>query len=252
MSDDNFIQVYDSQGTAYSQAFDVFLAHTDQKANASAWLEQQVAGLARSEVFIDAGAGTGKLTAWLAPRFRRTIAIEPNPSLRDQLRQACPGVEVLPESIAAAQPRVQADFVLCSHVFYYLERGQWAETLGVLAGWLGPDGLLAVGLQNHQTDCMRMLRHFTGDEFDLSSLGREFAQAAEGTFDVRTDTVEAHIQTKTFEAAYIICEFMLNLLPLPRPPRRAELQRYLQDHFRHGEGYRMSCHQDFLRLQRRA
>ena len=55
MSDENLIHVYDSQGTAYSQAFDVFLAHTDQKANASAWLEQQVAGLARSEVFVDAG-----------------------------------------------------------------------------------------------------------------------------------------------------------------------------------------------------
>ena len=252
MSDEKPVDVYDSQGEAYSRAFSVFLAHTDQKTQATAWLEQEVNRLTSREVFIDAGAGTGKLTRWLGPRFRHTIAIEPNPSLREELRKSCPGTELLPVSIAEAHPSAAADFVFCSHVFYYIDRSLWAENLRSLASWLRPGGVLAVVLQNHETDCMRMLRHFTGQQFDLGILNRAFANEGHGSFDVRTDTVEAHVQTDSFETAYTISEFMLNLLPLSRPPRRAELEGYVRDHFQRGTSYRFSCHQDFLRLQRKA
>jgi trans-aconitate methyltransferase len=252
MTDQKLVNVYDSQGNEYSRAFSVFLAHTDQKAKATAWLEQEVNGLASRDVFIDAGAGTGKLTGWLEPRFRQTIAIEPNPSLRDELQKSCPGAEVLPVPITLARPKVRAAFVLCSHVFYYIDRSHWAENLRSLASWLQPGGVLAVALQNHETDCMRMLHHFTGEQFDLAALARSFANEAHGQFDLRTDTVEAHVQTDSFESAYTISEFILNLLPLPNPPQRVELERYVKDHFHRDSGYRFSCHQDFLRLQRRA
>jgi SAM-dependent methyltransferase len=252
MSDRNLVNVYDSQGEEYGRAFGVFLAHTDQKVKAAAWLEREVDGLATRGVFIDAGAGTGKLTAWLQPRFRKTIAIEPNPSLRDELRRACPGAELLPAPIAEARPSSPADFVLCSHVFYHIDRPRWSENLRRLASWLQPAGVVAVALQSHGADGMRMLRSFTGEEFDLEALARVFADETQGQFDVRTDTVEAHVQTDSFESAYIIAEFVLNVLPLSDPPRREELQRYVRDHFRCGDGYRMTFNQDFLRIQRRS
>jgi hypothetical protein len=148
-SDQNLVKVYDSQGNEYRRAFGVFLAHTDQKVKATAWLEQEVNGLAARDVFIDAGAGTGTLTTWLGPRFRKTIAIEPNPSLRDELQTACPEAELLPVPIAEARPSSRADFVLCSHVFYFTDRARWAEHLRCLANWLQPAGVLAVALQNH-------------------------------------------------------------------------------------------------------
>jgi SAM-dependent methyltransferase len=246
------LNVYDSQSDAYSKAFGVFLANTDQKAKAAAWLQQEVDGLTNRGVFIDAGAGNGQLTSWLAPRFRKTIAIEPSPFFREQFQKSCPGVEVLPVPIAQARPNAQADFVLCSHVFYHIDRTLWAENLHHLASWLRPEGVLAVALQNHETDCMRMLRHFTGDEFDLGPLGRAFANDAQGQFDVRTETVEAHVRTDSFEAAYIIAEFFLNDRPLSHPPLRAELERYIRTHFHSDGHYRLSCHQDFLRIRRRA
>jgi SAM-dependent methyltransferase len=245
------LNVYGSQSDEYSRAFSVFLAHTDEKARARAWLELEVNGLADRGVFIDAGAGNGQLTGWLAPRFRKTIAIEPNPSFRDGLLKSCPGVELLPVSIAKARPNLQGDFVVCSHVFYHIDKAHWEETLRRLANWLRPGGVLAVALLSRETDCMRMLRHFTGDEFDLGALARPFANEAEGQFDVRTETVEAHIQTDTFEAAYVIAEFILNDLPLSHPPLRAELERYIRTHFHSNGNYRFSCHQDFLRIRRR-
>ena len=246
------LNVYDSQGDEYSKAFGVFLAHTDQKAKAAAWLEQEIEGLASRDVFIDAGAGNGQITARLAPRFQKTIAIEPNPSFREALQKSCPGVELLPVPIAQAWPNLQADFVLCSHVFYHIDQAHWAENLHHLASWLRARGVLAVALQNCETDCMRMLHHFTGEEFDLGALARAFANDAQGQFDVRTETVKAHIQTDSFEAAYIIAEFVLNALPLSHPPLRADLERYIRTHFHSNGNYRFSCHQDFLRIRRRA
>ncbi len=154
-------------------------------------------------------------------------------------------------SIADARPGAAADFVLCSHVFYYVPPDQWRDTLHTLAGWLRPGGVLAIALQNHETDCMRMLRHFTGRQFDLGALGRSYASETAGAFDLRIDTVAAHVDTDSFASAYMIAEFMLNLLPLPTPPERAALERYVQNHFQQGGRYRFSCHQDFLRLERR-
>lgn len=249
-SDTNSITVYDSLGPAYSQAFAVFLAHTDQKTNANAWLESQVSGLARRGVFIDAGAGTGKLTQWLQPHFQQTIAIEPNASLREELQTTCAGAQVVATPIVEAQPNALADFVLCSHVFYYIDRHHWGANLQALTRWLATGGVLAIALQNPDTDCMRMLRHFTGEAFDLASLGNTYRDAAAERFEVRVETVEAHVQTDSAQAAYTIAEFMLNLLPLAMPPRRTELQQYVDTHFRRHEGYRFSCHQDFLRVQR--
>jgi SAM-dependent methyltransferase len=246
------LNAYDSQGDEYSRAFGVFLAHTDQKAKAAAWLEQEIGGLANRDVFIDAGAGNGQLTGWLASRFQKTIAIEPNPSFREALQKSCPGVELLPVPIDQARPNAPADFVLCSHVFYHIDRAHWAETLRRLASWLRPGGVLAVALANPENDCMRMLRHFTGEEFDLGALARAFAIDVQGRFDVRTEMVEAHIQTDSFEAAYIIAEFFLNDLPLSHPPLRADLERYIRTHFHSNGNYRFSCHQDFLRIGRRA
>jgi hypothetical protein len=207
--------------------------------------------VARRDVFIDAGAGNGKLTASFMTEFRRTIAIEPNLSLAAELRASCPGAEVITRTIEEAIPGAEADFVLCSHVFYYIDRSRWLDNLHHLAAWLRPGGVLTLALQNHETACMRMLRHFTGQQLDLPTLAQRFAAASGGRFDSRIDTVPAHIQTPSCESAYVIAEFMMNVLPLANPPPRADLERYIHGHFRHPEGgYRFSCHQDFLRVYR--
>ena len=82
------IRVFDSQGEAYKQAFQIFLDHTDQKRNAKRWLQEVVDRLPVRTVFIDAGAGNGELTKAFAGAFTRAIAIEPNVYLLNQLQQA--------------------------------------------------------------------------------------------------------------------------------------------------------------------
>lgn len=44
MTNEERIQVFDSQGQPYKQAFQTFLDHTNQKRNAKRWLQQIVDG----------------------------------------------------------------------------------------------------------------------------------------------------------------------------------------------------------------
>jgi hypothetical protein len=244
------IKVYKSNTEDYHKAFQVFLDHTDQKQKAKEWLEALVGRLPSKRLFIDAGAGNGKVTAWFAGFFERTVATEPNESLRRELEAACPRAEVHSQTILEASIKGPADFVLSSHVFYYIPGKEWLSNLKKLAFWLSPQGALTVLLQNHETDCMKMIRHFLGKSFDLRPLSEKFRKETGGKFELALETVPARIETRTFEDAFTIAEFMLNLLPLEDPPPVSDVEDYLKTHFASRKsGFSFSCNQDFLKIQ---
>ncbi|MGE5194771.1 MAG: class I SAM-dependent methyltransferase [Deltaproteobacteria bacterium] len=246
------VSVYDSLGSDYERAFGVFLAHTDQKDKAWEWLDQEVGRLAARRQMVDAGAGTGKVTAWFAPRFERTIAIEPNPHLRRHLEVNCPAAEIVPGTILDCALDPLADFVLASHIFYYIPAADWQANLERLASFLAPGGTLVVVLQNAGTDCMGLVDHFHGRQFNLKSLARDFQSQHDGQYDCRVETVESHVTTGDAAAAYTVAEFMLNLLPIAAPPLRSALDEYVRREFAAPNGgYRFTCSQDFLAIRRR-
>lgn len=252
MSGGEAINVYNSQSEEYHRAFQVFLDNTDQKTKAQQRLNRLVEALPARRLFIDAGAGNGKVTAWFVDAFERTLAIEPNASLREDLKKTCPRAEVLAENILDAEVTAAADLVLCSHVLYYIERSQWSAHLERMVSWLSAGGVVAVVLQNHATDCMRMLEHFFARRFDLTSLAGEFEGDHGERFEVTRETVPARITAAEPAAAYTIAEFMLNLLPISAPFPRRDLEAYVEKHFaRPGGNYRFSCDQDFLQLRRK-
>jgi SAM-dependent methyltransferase len=242
---------FDSATPEYTKSFHTFLAHTDQKEKALAWLEREVGGLPRLGTAIDAGAGTGKLTTWLADRFATVIGVEPNLSLAAEFRSACPKATLIPDTVLAANPHGKADFVLCSHVFYYIPRTEWEDNLRRLMSWLAPGGVLAISLQNPDSDCMKMVDHFIGGRLDLRELTAAAESTPDGPYEVRLDTVEAHIRTEDLRTACEVAEFILNVVRMPDPPLWADLESYVARRFsRPGGEYQYSCHQDFLRIAR--
>jgi len=250
MTRDAHVRSFVSSGPDYHQAFKTFLAHTDQKDKALAWLRREVEALQDRAVMIDVGAGNGKLTSWLTSYFGRVIAIEPNPSLAAELRAACPTADVLATPIAATLPPAAGNFVLCSHVFYHIPELEWESNLRQLMGWLAPGGVMAVALQNPRSDCMRMVEHFNGVPFDLGKLDR-VAETVPGGFEARLETVPAHIRAADLGTACEIAEFVLNVPPRQSPTSWIDLERYVEEHFNKADdGYRFSCHQDFLRVSR--
>lgn len=243
------VAVFDSGGEAYERSFKVFLQHTDQKQRARRCLETFFASLPAKQVLIDAGAGSGEVTSWLAPSFEKTIAIEPNPFLLEKLRTLLPKAEAVSTSILEASPSNKADLVLCSHTFYYIPQPSWAAHLDRLLTWMQPNGSLIIVLQHHNTDCMRMLEHFCGHRFNLGTLA-DMLKATHGSrYGMRLVRDDAYIDTCDFGSAYTIAEFMLNLLPLRVPPPKPALESYIRDQFvSDQERYRFSCHQDFLHI----
>ncbi len=246
------IRVFDSQGEDYKRAFQVFLDHTDQKQNANRVLQKLVEDLPARKVFIDAGAGNGEVTRAFAGAFDRTIAIEPNPHLLTQLQRTVPKADAIGTPILAASPQAQGDFVLCSHTFYYIPADEWLAHLERLVSWMSPTGMTVVVLQNRSTACMTMLEHFFGHRFDLSRLADTFCAKHGDRYDVSTTLDHAHVETTEPSAAYTVAEFMLNLLPISRPPARRDLEDYVAANFAASDGtHRLSVHQDFLQIRAR-
>lgn len=240
---------FDSTTPEYTRAFHLFLSHTDQKEKTMEWLDREVEALPQRRIAIDAGAGTGKLTRWLTGRFTRVVGIEPNPSFADEFRTTCPMAILIHETILAAKPQVVADFILCSHVFYYIPQTEWEETIRQLISWLAPGGLLAIAIQNPSSDCTRMKHHFIPGGCDLRELAAVAESALGGSYDVRLDTVEAYIRTHDLKTACEVAEFILNVQPMPNPPLWADLEEYVSSRFLRPTGdYQFSCHQDFLRI----
>lgn len=244
------VTIYNSQTEKYHQAFQVFLDHTDQKTKARERLDEVVRSLTQKNVFIDAGAGNGKVTAWFTDVFGRTIANEPNASLRADLKKTCPKAEVHADMILDAKMPAQGDLVLCSHVFYYIDRSEWMPTLKRLASWVAPGGVLTVIIQYHDSDCMRMLQHFFGKHYNLSALGEEFRGQKGGEYDVSVVNVPSRVATKDFNSACTIAEFMLNLVPITNPPTRGKFEAYVKENFnRNGDGFSFSVDQTFLEIR---
>jgi trans-aconitate methyltransferase len=253
MTTEERVRVFDSQGEAYKQAFQIFLDHTDQKRNAKRWLQQVVDRLPARKVLIDAGAGTGEVTRNLAPAFERTIAIEPNLYLLKQLQEAVPVAEALGDPIMTAQPPAQGDLVLCSHTFYYIPAEQWLAHLERLVSWMSPTGVTIVVLQHRESGCMNMLHHFFGHRFELGKAADLFRQKYGNRYEVVTTLDPAHVVTRTLTQTYAVAEFMLNLIDVQDPPTRHDVEAYIQAHFKSADGsYRIPVHQDFLQIRHRA
>ncbi len=250
MSYQDRIRIFDSQSEAYQQAFQLFLNHTDQKRNAKQWLQKAVDGLPKHTVFIDAGAGNGEVTKAFAGAFTRTIAIEPNVYLRDQLQQMLPNVEVIGLPMMAAQPDVRGDLILCSHTLYYIPPEEWLAHLERLVSWMSPTGVTIVVLQHRESGCMNMVHHFFGHRFELRQTADAFRAKHGDQYDVVITRDPAHVEIPNLDKAYAVAEFMLNLLDEQFVPTRHEVESYLQAHFAEPDGgYRIPVHQDFLTIR---
>lgn len=83
---------------------------------------------------LDLGAGTGKLTRDLVPRFARVIAVEPDDAMRAVLEEFVPGAEALAGSAQAIPlPDDSVDAVFTAEAFHwYASEEAVAEIVRVL------------------------------------------------------------------------------------------------------------------------
>ncbi len=255
------IDCYGHDSELYSQRFQLFLDSTDQKLAIRQWVKDAVDKTERS-LFIDAGAGEGSLTGFVANEFafESVIAIEPDKRFQPSIREKCPKATIVASPIgeALAKSDQNADFVLCSHVLYYLPRQIWLDTAATMASWLAPgSGMLAIILQHPDSDCSRMFRHFSGDDRtaedrNLSSLAAEFLAERRLRQRVAIETLSAKVEVDEPEKAYLIAEFLIQALPLEARSKieRQTLRDYVSQNFYDAERRKFwfSVNQDVLTI----
>jgi SAM-dependent methyltransferase len=236
---------------AYREAFDRFLAGTDETAVTHAYLRGIVERLPARRVFVDVGAGDGTTTRHLAPSFERTVCVEPSEPMRRVLARAVPQAEVVAAPVGEAQVDARADLALLSHVLYYVPRPQWAATVARVMEWTAPGGVLLILLQDPDNPCMRMVRHFTGRRFDLRELADELAALPTGPVgDTGLDVVPACYRSRDLDETVMVAGFHLSV-PGGPPMARASVEAYVRRHFGDGDGgYAFRHDQHVLRVER--
>jgi SAM-dependent methyltransferase len=99
-------------------------------------------GLGADAEVLDLGAGTGKLTRLLVPRFARVVAVEPDDAMREVLEEVVPGAEALAgsaESIPLGEDSVAA--VFSGEAFHWFAT---AKTVAELERVLRPAGAFVI------------------------------------------------------------------------------------------------------------
>ena len=112
------------------------------------WPEElidQVAGeleLGSDATVLDLGAGTGKLTRDLVPRFGRVIAVEPDDAMRAVLEEGVPEAESLAGSAEAIPlPDASVDAVFTAEAFHWYASD---KSVGEIVRVLRPRGGLVI------------------------------------------------------------------------------------------------------------
>jgi len=91
---------------------------------------------------LDLGAGTGKLTRDLVPRFGRVIAVEPDDAMRAVLEEGVPEAESLAGSAEAIPlPDASVDAVFTAEAFHWFASD---ESVGEIVRVLRPRGGLVI------------------------------------------------------------------------------------------------------------
>jgi SAM-dependent methyltransferase len=99
-------------------------------------------GLGTDAEVVDLGAGTGKLTRLLVPRFDRVVAVEPDDAMRAVLEEVVPGAEPLAGSGQAIPlGDEEADAVFSAEAFHWFAG---PESVAEIARVLRPRGALVI------------------------------------------------------------------------------------------------------------
>lgn len=248
------IRLFHSHDEYYDRVFTLFIKSTNQKQQAARWLDDFLSRFAPNQLAIDAGAGNGILTKQLTPHFAEVIAVEPNPTLLAELATAGDNLRILPDTIeAAVLDAGRAEFVLCSHVLYYVPQPSWDSLLQKLLDWTAPGGTIIVVLQAEDTDCMKFFAALRGHGFPIRQCMEAFSHRP-GVESVEIVRQPARIAVESEEELVMILEFMANLTPFgdtERIPTQEELRQQAALVGKQGtDGHVLSCDQLFCIIKK--
>ncbi|MGV8078525.1 MAG: class I SAM-dependent methyltransferase [Syntrophales bacterium] len=154
----------------YRRQLALFVQSCTEKGIELVRIGELIAGLGQRRSFLDIGAGGGDLTIPVSSSFEKTTVVEPNELQARRLQQRCPSFRVINECwdrIALGPERF--DFILCSHVLYYIPEGAWLSTIEKMHTHLESGGCIAIVIQSPMGEVAEFFSRFT--RYDVNILG---------------------------------------------------------------------------------
>jgi SAM-dependent methyltransferase len=154
----------------YQRQLAVFVHSCTEKGIELVKIGELIAGLPQRRSFLDIGAGGGDLTLPISSSFEATTVVEPNSLQAHRLQRRCPGFRVVNDRwdrVALGAERF--DFILCSHVLYYIPEGAWLSTIEKMHTHLESGGCVAIVIQSPMGEVAEFFSRFT--RYDVNILG---------------------------------------------------------------------------------
>ncbi|MBM4271860.1 MAG: class I SAM-dependent methyltransferase [Deltaproteobacteria bacterium] len=221
----------------FQRQLNLFVRSSTEKGIELVKIGESIAALPRRRSFLDIGAGGGDLTIPVSQSFDETTIVEPNEKQAHFFRRRCPHFKIYDdywEKVDLAAKRF--DFILCSHVLYYIPEGRWVETIEKMHAHLEPGGRIAIVLQSPLGEVARFFNQFTRYDVNILELwGDLIRKYGDEAIEVRYFMNE--IWTDSLDDMVTIALFLL----IDRRFRDYEegIRRYIESHHKVADGYRI-------------
>jgi 2-polyprenyl-3-methyl-5-hydroxy-6-metoxy-1,4-benzoquinol methylase len=125
------------EDTEYQRQLALFVRCSTEKGIELLKIGEINAELSHRRYFLDIGTGGGDLTIPISQSFNETTVVEPTGKQANFLKRRFPYFKVYNdfwEKVDLGSKRY--DFILCSHVLYYIEEGHWLNGQRIWRIWL--------------------------------------------------------------------------------------------------------------------
>lgn len=219
--------------------YHLFLKSTDQKAVIISRVEKIIEDsfdnerLKEEGVMLDVGTSDGLILKALMHNFSLCVSIEPDEKATKKLQEEnIPGLMVVTDFIQNYSPPdgERYDFILVSHMLYYIEVEERKKQVERITSWLKPGGKLVLihgaNIQSGKHDKVRMMRKLGSGDTDVES-EKIIAHMEEKGYTVTSEPLESKV-VANLEDMVDILKFLLRI-PLPElEPRTSELREYVK------------------------
>lgn len=160
----------------------------------------------RTNSFLDIGIGNGELTRYFAPFFSRVTIVDQNKEILNNFVLNDKKIERINDSVQNySSPLYNGDkynFILLSHVLYYIEKSQREKLIKSLYELLSDDGILVV-IYNSGGSRGKLGKHFNSEFDDLSDLHDIFLPKSKDAALSDFTCINIHYTIETFSSAYV-------------------------------------------------
>ena len=231
----SFIEM--EEDAEYKRQLALFVQCSTEKGIELVKIGETMAGLPHRRYFLDIGAGGGDLTIPISQSFGETTVVEPNEKQSSFLKRRCPHFNIYNDfwkSVDLGSTRY--DFILCSHVLYYIEEGHWLTTIEKMYAHLEDKGRIAVVLQSPIGEVADFFNQFTSYDVNILELWRDLTQRyGDDAIEVRYFMNE--IWTENLDDMVAIGLFLL--IDSKFKEYREQIRQYFECQHKGAEGYRL-------------